>query len=123
MSALFQGLDTFDKALACWNVSKVENFGSMFEGAVKFNKVLKTWTPVNAKNMTNMFKNATLFNQQLCRWHWKTNGFPVAGVKSMFDLTACPFSKDPIEFRPIGNWTGITIPPFCQDCSKYQGAV
>jgi hypothetical protein len=123
MSNLFKGYASFNKAITCWNVSKVTNMGSMFEGATSYDQPLRSWSPVKVKNMTRMFYGATSFNQQLCRYHWIIPSTPVDGVAGMLQGTACPTQADPTGFHPIGSWGNINIPPFCQDCSKYNGAV
>lgn len=123
MSNLFKGYTSFDKALTCWNVRQVVNMGSMFEGATSYNQALRTWNPVNVKNMTRMFYGAAKFNQQLCRFHWVIPSTPTSGVTDMFQGSGCFFQSDPTEFHPVGTWANVNIPPFCQDCSIYNGLV
>ncbi|CAD7960904.1 unnamed protein product [Amoebophrya sp. A120] len=64
--------DTFlpEFSVENWNVSGVEDFGSMFLNLLDFNQNIGDWDMRSAKDVSQMFRNAISFNQNLSRWRF-----------------------------------------------------
>lgn len=94
MSYLFSQTKRTDfSGIEYWDVSRVENMGSMFYGVKDFNEPLGAWNVSNVKNMENMFCGAKSFNQALNSWN-------VGKVTSMRCMFANAFSFN----QPLDSW-------------------
>lgn len=74
-----------------WDVSKVEDMGSMFWKCEKFNQDLSGWNVSNVESMESMFYKCKNFNQDLSSW----NVSKVEEYREMF--YECPIEE---EFKP-----------------------
>ncbi|WP_422105453.1 BspA family leucine-rich repeat surface protein [Winogradskyella sp.] len=55
-------------AFSSWDLSNVEDIGSMFNNAQLFNQDIGTWNVSNITNMAGTFEGAHVFNQDLNTW-------------------------------------------------------
>jgi len=68
MNETFGNASSFNQDISSWNVSNVEDMGSMFMSARSFNQDLSSWDVSNVTNMNRMFSYALVFNQDLSKW-------------------------------------------------------
>ena len=74
MSRLFSeirdsGYDINNMEISLWDVSNVENFGTMFFNCKNFNCDISDWNVSNMKRSSNMFYGCTNFNCDLSNWN------------------------------------------------------
>ena len=74
MSRLFSdiiesGYNVSNIDISLWNVSNVENFGTMFFNCKDFNCDISEWNVSNMKRSSNMFYGCTNFNCDLSKWN------------------------------------------------------
>ena len=74
MSRLFSeirdsGYDINNMEISLWDVSNVENFGTMFFNCKNFNCDISNWNVSNMKRSSNMFYGCTNFNCDLSKWN------------------------------------------------------
>jgi len=74
MFGMFLFTNVFNRPLASWNMTRVNNTNLMFRDALKFNQPLSNWeragsTLANVTNMSGMFCNAYEFNQSIGNWN------------------------------------------------------
>ena len=74
MSRLFSeirdsGYDINNIDISLWNVSNVENFGTMFFNCKDFNCDISEWNVSSMKRSSNMFYGCTNFNCDLSNWN------------------------------------------------------
>ena len=84
MSRLFSeirdsGYDINNIDISLWNVSNVENFGTMFFNCKDFNCDISEWNVSSMKRSSNMFYGCTNFNCDLSNWN-------VSNVKNMYNM-------------------------------------
>ncbi len=63
------GYDANNIEISLWNVSNVENFGTMFFNCKNFNCDISDWNVSNMKRSSNMFYGCTNFNCDLSKWN------------------------------------------------------
>ena len=93
MGSMFAGASSFNQPLENWDVSNVKDMGSMFAGASSFNQPLNQWNVVNVEDMSQMFYGARSFNQPWDQWN-------VSKVKNMEYM----FREAKSFNQPINSW-------------------
>eukprot|EP01046_Picozoa_sp_COSAG06_P032774 COSAG06_NODE_3298_length_5538_cov_3.853833_6_plen_175_part_00 len=67
MNDMFNGASAFNCDLSAWDVSAVQDMGSMFYGASAFSN-LSAWDVSAVQDMGSMFYGASAFNSNLSAW-------------------------------------------------------
>ena len=93
IGTLFHGATSFNQPLNNWDVSNVSFFAGTFTGATAFNHPLDSWNMSNAQFLSEMFQDATSFNQPLNSWD-------VSAVTMMYTT----FSGATSFNQPLSNW-------------------
>jgi len=108
MLKMFQDADAFTnggqpllEAGNNWDVSSVEDFGSMFQYCALFNADISDWTTSSATSMTSMFNTTGAFNQDIGDWDTSN----VANFSGMF-VNCDTFNQD-ISGWDMGSLTAI----------------
>ena len=92
LGSMFGNATSFNQPLTGWNVSNVTTMGNMFQGATSFNGDISNWDVSSVDYMGLMFFSATSFNGDISNW----NVSNVQNMSSMFRTS--PFNGD------ISNW-------------------
>ena len=109
MYGMFLFTNIFNRPLASWNMTRVNNTNLMFRDALKFNQPLSNWeragsTLANVTNMSGMFCNAYEFNQSIGNWNVSSVvKFGDAGDGGMFS-NAYAFNNGDDTY-PLSNWS------------------
>ena len=115
LGGMFSDCQAFNQELTSWNVSSIQNFGSMFQNTLVFNNGgvggagagLDTWNTGSATSMGSMFRKSRLFNQEIGSW----NTSSVINMSYMFESTNT-FDK------PIGTWDVSSVTNFQKFVAK-----
>ena len=88
MSRLFDSKET-SQDISTWDVSNVQNMGSMFSYNNGFNSDISNWDVSNVLSMYYMFSSASSFNQDISSWDVSS----VTNMTGMFN-GASSFNQD-----------------------------
>lgn len=119
MRGMFEGAQTFNQPIGCWNTFSVIDMSRMFQRASLFNQPLDTWDVSHVINMSDMFRGAVAFNQAIGCW----NTSSAIDMSGMFD-SACSFNQ-PLNTWDVSNVTNMsrmfrTADAFDQDLSDWK---
>ena len=109
MLGMFLFTNVFNRPLASWNMTRVNNTNLMFRDALKFNQPLSNWeragsTLANVTNMSGMFCNAYEFNQSIGNWNVSSVvKFGDGGDGGMFSNARAFNNGD--DTYPLSNWS------------------
>ena len=113
--SMFENLIFFDISIEHWNMSSAITLDRMFYGCTNFNQPVDNWDVSNVKNMSFLFTGCENFNQSLNNWD-------VSNVKNMNKMfKCCEKFNQPLNFWDVSNVNNM-IDMF-SDCKKFNGTL
>ena len=117
--SMFNGAEFFNQDIGGWDVSNVEDMSLMFNGAESFNQDISDWDVSGVNNMIGMFGQARSFNQPIVNWDVSN----VEDMDSMF-YYASSFNQDISDWE-VNNvermgWMFFNAEAFNQDLSNWD---